>query len=149
MKQLVGIFLLTSIQLFSQEIYGNKIVVFGRGEISALANRGVITFSIKGTGPTLEKAGADARQKLTLIVLQLKKFNISEANLETAAFQMSENYSYKAFLSTKRDFQGAIAVDLTIDSLEILDSIVFALYSQKPEYVSDVKFSLKNQWKLN
>ena len=71
MKTLIGLILFSFVQVLSQEIYDNKIITFGRGEVTVLANRGIVTFSVKGTGSSIEKAGEDARQKLKEVVAAL------------------------------------------------------------------------------
>ncbi|MGA2625328.1 MAG: SIMPL domain-containing protein [Bacteroidota bacterium] len=131
---------------FSQDVsvHENRMIVYGTGTIDAAADRAKLNFTVRGFGSTLQEAVNIARNKVGDITGQLLSQGIKGANLYTSAFTSGDNFGGKAFLSSSRDYRAQIDVIVTIDSLDMLESVVSTLTKGALEKLSDISFSLKS-----
>ena len=123
----------------------NQIAVEGTVELKQLADQASLNFSVKGVGPTLRQAVDNADRNTKSVTNKLLALGVKERNLSTSSFYSGENRGDKAFLSSSRDFQAQITTVVTIDSLPLLEPILFAISECEVQSVSQVTFSLKDE----
>ena len=124
---------------------GNQISVEGTVELKQLADKASLSFSVKGVGSTLRQAVDNADRNTKNVIDKLLTLGIKEKDLSTSSFYSGENRGDKAFLSSSRDFQAQITTVVTIDSLPLLEPILFAISESQVQSVSQVTFSLKDE----
>ncbi len=125
-------------------IHENRMTVFGSGTIDVPADRARLNFTVKGFGSTLHEAVTVARTKVNEITSSLIAQGLKESDFFTSRFVSGDNFEGKAFLSSRRDFRAQIDVSVTIDSLDILESVVSTLSKGNLERLSDISFSLRS-----
>ncbi|HTY09524.1 MAG TPA: SIMPL domain-containing protein [Bacteroidota bacterium] len=123
----------------------NQIAVEGRVELKQLADQASLSFSVKGVGPTLRQAVDNADRSTKTVTNKLLSLGVKEGNLSTSSFYSGDNRGDKAFLSSSRDFQAQITTVVTIDSLPLLEPILFAISECEVQSVSQVTFSLRDE----
>jgi uncharacterized protein YggE len=127
-----------------QDAKVNQFSVVGRVELKEKADQASLSFSIKGVGPTLRQAVESANKKTKDLTDRLRAFGIGDSNISTSQFYSSENVGDKAFLSSSRDFQATISTLVKVDSLRLLQPIIFAISEAEIESLSRISFSLKD-----
>ncbi|MGH7597580.1 MAG: SIMPL domain-containing protein [bacterium] len=131
-----------------QEIKSHQIIVYGNAEVKATANQAELNFSIKGFGSSLRIAVDNAQKQVAETTKRLFDLGLKKGNLNTSHFHSGENYSNKAFLSSKKDYQAIITTFVTVDSLDLLEPVIFALSENGVEHISSIGFSLKDDTAL-
>jgi uncharacterized protein YggE len=119
------------------------ITVYGAGTIERPANRAVISFAVKGFGPSIEEAVLATREKLNSVTTKLFAAGLTPENLVTSTLLSGDNFEGRAFLSSSRDFRTQLSVNVTIDSLGLIDNIIETLAGSQIEQLSNVNFVLK------
>jgi uncharacterized protein len=123
----------------------NQITVLGSIELKRMADRAWFSFSVKGTGESLQKAVADADSRTKFIIDKLLAMGIAKEGVSTSQFYSGENAGDKAFLSSSRDYMALLTTVVQVDSLENLRSALFLVSESKPQTVSQINFSLRDQ----
>ena len=123
----------------------NQISVTGTVELKQLADQASLSFTVKGVGPTLREAVAGADRNTKTVTGKLLTLGLKEKDLSTSSFYSGDNHGDKAFLSSSRDFQARVTTVVTIDSLPLLEHILFAVSECDVQSVSQVNFSLKDE----
>lgn len=145
MKKLLLLFWLTfNVVSFTQEVQKNQLIVYGYGSVEKEADLAKLYFSIRGLGPTLEVAIKDAQNKITAITTKLFAIGLKESNISTQSFSSNENYRDKAFWSSDKDYEATMGVNITIDSLELLEPTVIIISEHNVKNLSNINFELKN-----
>jgi len=127
------------------EIAPGLISVQGTAEVKAPADQAELYFSVTGFGSTLRQAVERARVKVAAISQDLLAIGLLKKNLRTSRFYSGENTGGKAFLSSKKDYQAVITVLVSIDNLDLLEPVLFALSESDLETLSDISFSLSDE----
>jgi uncharacterized protein YggE len=143
---LLSFFILAAQSMHAQEtsVHDNRIMVYGTGTIDVPADRARLNFTVKGFGSTLQEAINVARKKVSDLTTSLIAQGLKESDLYTSQFTSGDNFEGKAFLSSSRDYRAQIDVRVTIDSLDMLESVVSTLSKGSLEKLSDISFSLKS-----
>ncbi|PJB02146.1 MAG: hypothetical protein CO127_00665 [Ignavibacteria bacterium CG_4_9_14_3_um_filter_36_18] len=145
MKKLLFLFWVTFNAIcFSQEIQQNQLIVYGYGSVEKEADIAKLYFSIRGLGPSLELAVKDAQSKILAITTKLFAIGLKESNISTQSFSSNENNRDKAFWSSDKDYEATMSVNITIDSLKLLESTVIIISEHKVNNLSNINFELKN-----
>jgi len=147
---MIGVIIFTILPsiLFCQErpLGADQISVLGSIELREIADQASLTFSIKGVGSSLRRAVEDASQKVQTLTQKLIGVGLSMKNISTSKFFSSENYGDKAFLSHSRDFRAVLVTKIIVDSLSLLEPILFAIGDdENVENLSDISFSFKDE----
>ncbi len=123
----------------------NQFTVLGSVELKERADRASMVFSIKGVGSTLRQAVETADKKTKALTDKLIALGIKERDISTSEFYSGENFGDKAFLSSGRDYRATISTAVRIDSLKLLQPVIFAISEAEVQNLSDVAFSLKDE----
>jgi uncharacterized protein len=123
----------------------NQINVVGTVEIRQLADQARLSFLVRGVGSTLRQAVGNADKNSKIVADKLLTLGLKEKDLSTSSFYSGENRGDKAFLSSSRDFQAQITTVVTIDSLPLLEPVLFAISECEVQSVSQVSFSLRDE----
>ncbi len=145
LKYCLYLFLIFCGEIYSQEFEDEKrLIVFGGAEINTPADNAKFSFEITEKGSTLTEAVKKAKTKINLISKSLFKIGLTQNNLRTTLFNSRENFRDKSFWSSKKDFKAQMTVNISIDSLNLLEPAVLRLSDFKPDEISNIKFNLKN-----
>ena len=145
MKKLLILFWVVFAGLcFSQEIQQNQLVVYGYGSVEKEADIAKLYFSIRGLGPSLDLAVKDAQSKISIIISKLFAIGLKGSNIATQSFSSNENHRDKAFWSSDKDFEATMNVNITIDSLKLLEPTVIIISEHDVNNLSNINFELKN-----
>lgn len=128
----------------SQEVIENRIVVYGKAEVTIPANQARVTFTVKGTGPSLREALDDAKGRTAGTAKQLFNLGVKATELTTSHFHTGANLGDKAIFSSKRDYRALITVLVSLDNLDLLEPVLLAIGESQPEYLSGISYSLKD-----
>ena len=123
----------------------NRITVKGSVELKEVADQATIAFTIKGIGLSLRLAVQDASEKTQSLVARLLALGLKAQNVSTSSFYGGENMGDKKFLSSSRDYQATLSTSLKIDSLPLLQPVLFTLSEADVQSLSDISFSLKDE----
>lgn len=145
----VSILLFMSLALSSyaqeSQLKENQISVLGAVELKEVADQASFTFSVKGVGETLRLAVEDANAKVKAVTDKLLKLGVPSSKIATSQFYSGENYGDKSFWSSKRDYQAVLTTLVTVDSIGLVESVLFALSEGEISNVSNVSFGLKDE----
>lgn len=146
MKRLFIILLAAAVlnSAFGQDKQTNQISVTGKAEILVRADRAVFSVNVTGFGSTLRGAVEQAKNKAVEISRKLLNLGLKESSLATSYFYSGENFGGKAFLSSAKDFKASITVNITIDTLQVLEEAILRLSESDIENISNITFNLKN-----
>ncbi len=138
--------------LFVASIHGqenqnqsNQITVLGSVELKEVADQASFTFSVKGVGHSLRQAVEDANIKVKTITNRLRRLGVVTDKISTSQFYSGENLGDKAFWTSKRDYKAVLVTQVTVDSLKIMDSILYTISEGELEGISNISFSLKDE----
>ncbi len=148
MKKAIVVILLLSCQtLYTQqsEQKTNQICVQGSVELKEMADQATLSFSVKGVGANLRQAVENADKNTKAITDKLMSLGIKEKDISTSSFYSGENKGDKAFLSSSRDYQAHITTVIKVDSLKLLQPILFAISESDVQNISQIIFSLKDE----
>jgi uncharacterized protein YggE len=134
-----------SISCFAQNSELYQITVLGSVELKEIADEASFYFTVKGVGENLRQAVEDAENKTKIISEKLFKLGIKTNNLSTSNFLSGENYGDKAFLSSSRDYRATIVTKINIDSLQLLQPLLFTVSESDVEKLSNITFSYKDE----
>lgn len=123
----------------------NQISVSGSVELREIANQASFTFTVKGVGSSLRLAVENANMKVKIVTDKLLHLGVSTHNIATSQFYSGENYGNKAFLSSSRDYQATLVTLVMVDSLPLLEPILYATSESEIENVSNISFSMKDE----
>jgi len=151
MKKLTVLFavILTASILCAETPQKRLIHIEGKAKIDTVADRAYISYSVIGYGSSLRDAVKNAQLNNAAIAKKLMDKGIKKEWLETSNFYSGENGGDKPFLSSKKDYQASLTTLVKIDSLAILDEVVYLLSEQKVENMSGLTFELKKPDALN
>ncbi len=147
------IFCVLVVTLFSQMVLAqpaadtklNQFTVLGSVELKERADQASVVFSMKGVGSTLRQAVENADKKTKGLTDKLIALGIKERDISTSEFYSGENFGDKAFLSSGRDYRATISTVVRIDSLKLLQPVIFAISEAEVQNLSDVTFSMKDE----
>ncbi|TAK50829.1 MAG: DUF541 domain-containing protein [Bacteroidetes bacterium] len=133
--------------LFAQEYNdtSNQISVFGSVELKEVADRATLVFSIQGFGSTLRQAVENSNDKSHSVAEKLLALGLGQKNIATSQFYSGENYGDKPLFSSSKDFKAMISTMVTVDSMALLDSILYLISENEVEDLSNLTFSLKDE----
>lgn len=142
------VILLASLSLFSQnQEYIKKginyVEVRGTAELIVPTDEASFSFTMEATGSSLKKAVSNAKEKVQVILEDLKKLGVKEKDIETSRFFSSENFGDKSFFSSKNDFKSTITATVTFTDLAVLEQAIFLISENRPKYLSDIRFNLR------
>ena len=123
----------------------STVTVNGSVELKEIANQASLTFSVKGVGSNLRKAVEQATQKMADLNAQLRAAGIAPNQTTTSDFFSGENRGDKALFTSSRDYRAVITCQIKIDSLQLLQPILYVLADAEVEYVSNITFSYKDE----
>lgn len=129
---------------YPQEKQEHKLEVSGKAEILAPADQAVFSASVTGFGSTLRGAVEQAKNKAAQISKKLQNLGLKESCLQTSYFYSGENFGGKAFFSSTKDFKASITVNITIDTLPLLEEAILNLSESEVSNISNITFKLKN-----
>lgn len=146
-KAVIVLLFFISQTLFSQQTESkvNQISVQGTVELKEMADQATLSFSVKGVGASLRQAVEKADRNTKVITDKLIVLGVKEKNISTSSFYSGENYGDKAFLSSSRDYQANITTIIKIDSLKLLQPVLFAISESDVQNLSQITFSLKDE----
>ena len=146
-KTFVVLLFFISQTLFSQQTESkvNQISVQGTVELKEMADQATLSFSVKGVGASLRQAVEKADRNTKVNIDKLIVLGVKEKNISTSSFYSGENYGDKAFLSSSRDYQANITTIIKIDSLKLLQPVLFAISEADVQNLSQITFSLKDE----
>lgn len=139
------LFIFVVVASHSQEIQSknNQITVLGSVELKEVADQASFSFSVKGVGSSLRFAVEDAKVKA--ITDKLLQLHVPSNKIATSQFYSGENYGDKSFWSSKRDYRAVLVTLVTIDSLRMMDPVLYTISEGELENVSDITFGLKDE----
>ncbi|MBI2429451.1 MAG: SIMPL domain-containing protein [Ignavibacteriales bacterium] len=145
-KYVLGLFLLLQ-TTFAQKVEENQnqFIVTGSVELKEVADQAVVSFRIKGVGASLRQAVESAGSKTKELTDKIIGLGVKSKNISTSEFFSGENYGDKSFLSSNRDYRALIETSIKIDSLKLLQSIIFTISEAEVEYLSQINFSFKDE----
>ena len=123
----------------------NQFIVTGSIELKEVADQASVNFSIKGTGSTLRQAVEQADTKTKALTDKLIDLGIKPRNISTSQFYSGENNGDKAFLSSSKDFRAIIETSVKIDSLQLLQPVLFTISEAQVDRLSQIAFSYKDE----
>jgi len=123
----------------------NQISVLGSVQLKEPADQASFSFSVKGVGSSLRLAVDDANKRVKTVTGKLIRLGVRENDISTSHFYTGENLGDKAFLSSSRDYQATLTTVVTVDSLSLLDSVMYATSESEVKAVSDISFSLRDE----
>jgi uncharacterized protein YggE len=146
-KSVIFFLFLFTASTYSQEIQNqsNQITVLGSVELKEAADQASFTFSVKGVGPSLRRAVEDANIKVKTITNRLRRLGVVTDKISTSQFYSGENLDDKSFWTSKRDYRAVLVAQVTVDSLKIMDSILYTISEGELEGISNISFSLKDE----
>jgi uncharacterized protein YggE len=146
-KIVVLILILACYSLYAQQTEQkiNQISVQGSVELKEMADQASLSFSVKGVGSSLRQAVENADKNTKVVTDKLIALGIKEKNISTSSFYSGENYGDKAFLSSSRDYQANITTVIKVDSLKLLQPVLFAISESDVQILSQIAFSLKDE----
>jgi len=122
-----------------------SITVNGSVELKAIADQAALSFSVKGVGSSLRAAVQQATDKMEMITKLLRSQGIGAKQISTSQFYTGENYGDKSLFSSRRDYRAVIAAQVRVDSLQILQPVLYALADAEIESISSISFSLRDE----
>lgn len=128
-----------------RQLTTNQITVLGSVELKEIADEASFTFSLKGVGSSLRLAVEDASKKMKILTNKLVELGISARNISTSSFYSGENYDDRAFLSSSRDYQATLTTLVKVDSLQLLESVLYLISESKVLNLSNITFSIKDE----
>ncbi len=129
----------------NNEVKTNQVTVFGSVVLKETANEASLSFSVKGTGSTLRQAVEHANTKTIKVTDKLTHLGVLVQNIFTSEFYSGENIGDKTFLSSSRDYKAIIKTTIKIDSIKLLQPVLFAISEEEVENMSSIYFSLKDE----
>jgi len=123
----------------------NQFIVTGSIELKEVADQASVNFSIKGTGSTLRQAVEQADTKTKALTDKLIDLGIKPRNISTSQFYSGENNGDKAFLSSSKDYRAIIETSVKIDSLQLLQPVLFTISEAQVDRLSQIAFSYKDE----
>ena len=123
----------------------NQITVLGSVELREIADQANFTFSGKGVGSSLRLAVENANKKMKVVTDKLIQLGIPARNISTSRFYSGENYGDKAFLSSSRDYQATLTSLVKVDSLPLLESVLYTISESDVQNLSNIGFALKDE----
>lgn len=127
----------------------HQLAVNGTAEMRVPADRAFFSFSVSGYGSNLRDAVAKASSKVGEVSKKLFNLGLRRGDLFTSNFYSGENPEGKPFLSSSKDFKAFINVDVTLDSLSLLNDLVFALSESEVENISNIRFVVNKASEIN
>lgn len=127
------------------QLSAHQISVLGSVELKEPADQASFTFSMKGVGSSLRRAVQDANTKVLSLTNKLLLIGLSAKDISTSQFYSGENYGDKAFLSSSRDFRAVLTTLVKVDSLKLLDTLLYTVSDAEVETLSDIAFSFKDE----
>lgn len=124
----------------------NHFSVQGSVELKEVADQASLSFSIKGVEATLRQAVENADKKTKSLTDKLTTLGVKVRNIATSQFYSGDNLGDKAFLSSSRDYRAIITTTIKIDSLRLLQPVIFAISEAEVEELSQIFFSLKDEF---
>lgn len=123
----------------------NQITVLGSVELKEIADQANFTFSLKGVGSSLRLAVENANKKVKVVTDNIIRLGIPAHNISASRFYSGENYGDKAFLSSSRDYQATLTALVKVDSLHLLESVLYTISESDVQNLSNIGFSLKDE----
>ena len=146
------IFILTILSLIAPALVGqsidrhaNQITVNGSVELKEVADQASISFTVKGVGATLRVAVRNASEKTGELVDKLLALGLKTRDISTSSFFGGENIGDKKFLSSSRDYQATLVTSVKVDSLDLLQPIIFTVSEAEVQGLSEIAFTLKDE----
>ncbi len=133
--------------LYSQQLEQktNYIFVQGSVELKEIADQASLSFNVRGVGANLRQAVENADKTTKTITDKLIALGVKDKNISTSSFFSGENRGDKAFLSSSRDYQANISTMIKVDSLKLLQPVLFAISESNVQNISQITFSLKDE----
>jgi uncharacterized protein YggE len=133
--------------LYSQQLEQktNYIFVQGSVELKEIADQASLSFNVRGVGANLRQAEKNADKTTKTITDKLIALGVKDKNISTSSFFSGENRGDKAFLSSSRDYQANISTMIKVDSLKLLQPVLFAISESNVQNISQITFSLKDE----
>lgn len=122
-----------------------QITVLGSVELRESADQASFTFSVKGVGSSLRLAVENSNKKMKIVTDKLIQLGIHPSDISTSRFYSGENYGDKAFLSSSRDYQATLTALVKVDSLPVLESVLYTISESEVQSLSNIGFSLKDE----
>lgn len=138
------IILIPILSVAQQPEESRTISLVGTAEKTISADRAVFHYTVEGLGSTLEAAVEEASKRASDINVKLFEKGLPESSVETFQFQSSENTEGKAFLTSKRDFKAEVKVQVTVDTLDLLSSILGEVSQSPIQKLSNLQYKLQN-----
>lgn len=140
---LISAFITMNLTILAEETENKipQIIVDGSAETIVDANRASFSINFKGFGSTLEEAVKAANESAQEVSKIAKSFGIKGVEVSTFDSRESNN---KLFLSGSKDYKSFITVNITVDSLILLEGLILKLSKMKDISISDITYSLKN-----
>jgi uncharacterized protein YggE len=130
-------------QLLEQKT--NYISVQGSVELKEIADQASLSFNVRGVGASLRQAVENADKTTKTITDKLIALGVKDKDISTSSFFSGENRGDKAFLSSSRDYQANISTMIKVDSLKLLQPVLFAISESNVQNISQITFSLKDE----
>jgi uncharacterized protein YggE len=121
-----------------------SVTVYGRGEIAAPADFATLSFVVRGFGPRLKEAADAAVKKSGELATRIAALGIPLEAVQTSAFYNGPAFAPTLMLSKNRESQVPVVVQVRVDSLRLLDKLIFLLSEQEAENLSVVSFGLRD-----
>lgn len=122
-----------------------QITVLGSVELKEIADQANFTFSVKGVGSSLRFAVENANGRMKVVTDKLIRLGIAAHSISTSRFYSGENFADKAFLSSSRDYQATLTSFVKVDSLPLLESVLYTISESEVQNLSNIGFTLKDE----
>jgi len=144
MAKLISAFVLVTtiaVSQYNTEIKQNQLTVYGNATVSYNSDRAMIQATFVGLGSSLDAALQDLRPKVTAAITELRAIGIPANQIRTSRFNAGENKGSSWWTSSK-DFKIMTGITVTIDSLELLDSVAACLLKLPVDNVTSIAYYL-------
>lgn len=118
------------------------ILVYGESVKRQAADKATVRFSIEGFGNSLSEAFLKARTHMDSVRQDLFSIGLRSEDISTDFFRGGENYGDKAFLSSRKDYNISLEVDVRTTNHELLEPILNILANRRVERINAITFEL-------
>lgn len=141
-------FCFTLFHIYGQTVDNNLLVVYGHNSSLQSADVAKLSFSLTEYAPTLKEVTQKLHEKANYISDSLISIGLKKGNFIAESFSSGENNRDKPFLSSSKDFQSTIRINLIVDSLSLIDDYLIAISEMEIQNISRINYELKDDHKL-
>lgn len=128
--------------------------VSATGEVYAVPDMGVISFSVVSEEKTVAEAMSDNTEKMNSVIDTIKELGIEEKDIKTTGFNLYPRYDYierSGTISSERVLAGyevRNTISVKVRDLTILNSVIDEATKSGANYSSDLQFTFQDEEEL-